>query len=290
MKSETVKAKDGTAIPLTWFDAENPRCVFVFLPALGIQAKWYKRLGIELAGKGCSVCLVEQRGHGASNVPIRRGTRFGIAEFVDQDIPVILDAVELRNPEAPVVLAGHSLGGHLATIYAGIKPKRISGVAHIACGFPYHRDFPASRARLIKLLCFLIPIAGVVPGYFPGKLIGFGGKESIRLMRDWRAWALTGRFNFDGREGIEQAVSRFTGPVISIELDKDDFSSPAAGARALSPFTRANVTRVTLGAAEQGDFLGHFVWARQPAGVVTCLSQWVAQEVNRPPEVIQPEG
>lgn len=102
------------------------------------------------------------------------------------------------------------------------------------------------------------------------------------MMRDWREWALTGRFDFNGRKGVAEAVSQFTGPVISISLDKDDFSSPRAEVRALSPFTRATVGQVTLGAAEQGDYLGHFVWARQPAGVVNSLAQWVDGEIIQP--------
>lgn len=279
MKLEKVSAKDGTSIPLTWFDAAAPRCVVVFLPALGMQAKWYKRLGADLAARGCAVCVMEQRGHGASTVLVGRGTNFGVAEFVDQDIPAILDSVERRFPDSPIVLAGHSLGGHLSTIYAGIRPQRISGVAHVACGFPYHRDFASSRARLIRLLCYLIPMASVFPGYFPGKTIGFGGKESIHLMRNWRGWAMSGRFGFDGREDVERAVAGFTGAVLSISLDEDEYSCLEAETRALSPFTHAAVTRVTLGSAEQGEFLGHFDWARDPGGVVDCLAQWIDREV-----------
>jgi len=283
VSNETIIAEDGTVIPLTWFHAASPRAVFVFLPALGIQSKLYCRLAGALADRGITTCLMEQRGHGASNVRIRRGTRFGIADFVDKDIPAILDEVESRVPGLPVILAGHSLGGHLSTIYAGMQPERIRGIAHIACGFPYHRDFPGSRGRLIKTLCFIIPLAGAIAGFFPGKQIGFGGRESIKLMQDWRGWATTGCFDFDGRIGVGQAVSRFTGPVLSVSLEKDEFSSATAVDRALSPFTRADVTRVVLGEAEQGSYLGHFAWAREPAGVVDTLAAWIEAQVARRP-------
>lgn len=280
MKSEATVASDGTVVPLTWFDAGKPSCVMVFLPALGIQSKLYSKMGTELASRGCSVCLMEQRGHGASAVPIRRGTDFGIAEFVEKDIPAILDAVEARLPGTPVILGGHSLGGHLSTLYSGIRPQRISGLFHVACGFPYYRDFPASRALQIRLLCAMIPVFGVFPGYFPGKFIGFGGRESIRLMRDWRGWALTGSFDFGGRKDVEKAVAEFTGPVLALSLGHDDFSSVAAEERALSPLARAQVTQITLDEAQQGDYLGHFAWTREPAGVVNCLADWVERKVT----------
>lgn len=287
MEAATTTAADGTVIPLTWFHARPPRCILVFLPALGIQSKMYIRLGAGMAQRGCSTVLVEQRGHGTSTVRIKRGTRFGVSEFVDQDIPAILDAVEARMPELPVILGGHSLGGHLSTLFAGIQPERIRGVVHIACGFPYHRDFPGSRGRLIRMLCSVIPVAGIITGFFPGKQIGFAGRESIKLMQDWRGWAMTGRFDYDRRSGVAQAVSRFTGPVLSVSLERDDFNSPEAVDRALSPFTRAAITRVQLGEEEQGDHLGHFAWSREPAGVASCLADWIAQNVPRRSDLLE---
>jgi len=287
VESETVTADDGTVIPLTWFHAAAPCAVFVFLPALGIQSKLYCRLAGALAERGITTCLMEQRGHGASDIRIGRGTRFGVADFVDKDIPAILDEVESRVPGLPVILGGHSLGGHLSTIYAGMRPERLSGIAHIACGFPYHRDFPGSRGRLIKTLCLVIPLAGAITGFFPGKQIGFAGRESITLMQDWRGWAMTGRFDYGGRTGVAQTVSRFAGPVLSVSFEKDEFSSPEAVDRALSPFSRADVTRVVLGEAEQGDCLGHFGWAREPAGVVSCLADWIEQNVTRRPGTLE---
>ena len=277
--SVSATAGDGTVIPLTWFDAKHPRCSLVFLPALGIQSKLYSRLGAALAERDVSVCLVEQRGHGASPVPVGRGTRFGIAELVEQDIPAVLEVAEARAPGLPLVLGGHSLGGHLSTLFAGIEPGRISGVAHVACGFPYYRDFPAHRARLIRILCFLVSLAGWVPGYFPGRTIGFAGRESIQLMRDWRGWALTGRFDYKGRKDAAELVSGFTGPVLSVSLDRDEFSSPAAVDRALSPFTQAVVEKVTLDESHQGEYLGHFAWTREPEGVAEKLAEWSQREV-----------
>ena len=100
-----------------------------------------------------------------------------------------------------------------------------------------------------------------------------------RCRASWRGWATTGRFDFGRREGVGEAVSMFTGPVLSVSMDKDDFSSPAAETRALSPFTRAAVTQVTLGEAEQGAFLGHFAWAREPVGVVNSLADWAENKV-----------
>jgi len=279
MKPDEVIAGDGTRVPLSWFDAGTPERVLVFMPALGIQAKMYHRMCQALADQGCTVCLMEQRGHGDSEVTINRDTRFGVADFVDHDIPAILDRVENRLAGLPVILGGHSLGGHLATIYAGIQPPRIAAVLHITCGFPYYRDFPAIQAFFIRMLCLAVSVSDSILGYFPGHKIGFGGRESIQLMQDWRGWATTGRFDFDGRRNVIDSVAEFTGHVLSISVAKDDFSCAAAVERSLAPFSQATVRKVTLGTDTQGEYLGHFRWARGPSGIVRCITSWLEQNV-----------
>jgi len=275
MLKHATEASDGVRIPLTWFPASQPRWVCLFLPALGIQAKLYNTLAAALAANGCSVCLLEQRGHGESPLRASRSVQFGIADYLEKDIPAALAWVRSQAPGLPVLLGGHSLGGHLSTMYCGREGAEIVAVFHVACGFPYHGDFPPRSSRLIRLLCLLIPWFRIVPGYFPGQLVGFAGRESLKLMFDWRDWARTGSFDFGGRKRVVEAAEWFTGPVMSIAIENDDFSSEPARARALVPFRSARVNRLTLGRAEQGEYLGHFSWARQPDGVVRALKAWM---------------
>lgn len=96
------------------------------------------------------------------------------------------------------------------------------------------------------------------------------------MMREWRSWALTGRFDIDGYPGRAADVAAFDGQVLSIGFERDHFSTRAAVDRALSPFTGAVVTRRVLGRKEQGDNLGHTGWARAPAGAVEAIIAWLA--------------
>ena len=278
MQELEIRSSDGTGIPLTWFEADTTRCALLLLPALGIQSKLYNRLGEQLAGEGCSVCLMEQRGHGRSNLRPARGTRYCLADILEQDIPAALDWMQERTVDAPLLLGGHSLGGHLSTVYSGREPGRLAGVVHLACAFPYYRDYQRSQARMIRLMCSLLPLFSVIPGYYPGQVLGFGGRESIQLMKQWSEWALTGDFDFGGRRGLAQAVDAYRGPVISVAFAKDEFSNEATVQRALSPFTSARITRVQLGEDEQGAHLGHSSWARQPDGVARAVMDWLDTE------------
>lgn len=279
MQAHFATAGDGVRVPLTWFPAARPRARAVVMPALGIQAKLYFPLASALAASGCSVLVLEQRGHGRSALRARRGSRYGLSEFLDLDIPAALAWLDGQAPDLPLLLGGHSLGGHLATLYAGCRPERLSGVFHIATGAPYYRDFPARQAWLIRLLCVLVSLFRVVPGYFPGQWVGFGGRDTLQTMRDWRRWALGGRLEIGAGRGLNDAVGAYRGPVLSVSLAEDAYSCPAAVDRALSPFTHARLERHTLGPESQGAYLGHFRWARRPAGVAETILEWMDRAV-----------
>jgi len=279
VKKLFIQASDGVQIPLTWFAAQEPQAVFLMLPALGIQARLYEKLGQTLANQSCSVCLMEQRGHGLSPLRPGRANQFGVADFLEKDIPATLDWLQQEAPGQALLLGGHSLGGHLSSIYSNEHPQAVQGVVHLACGFPYHGDFPPREARLIRRLCRIIPWFRLFPGYFPGKRIGFAGNESMKLMNNWRGWASCGSFDFDDRSISAGPQASFSGPVLSISFENDNFSSEAAVDRALSLFDRPRISKVVLGPAEQGEYLGHSKWARQPDGVANAVLDWMQKEV-----------
>jgi pimeloyl-ACP methyl ester carboxylesterase len=68
------------------------------------------------------------------------------------DLDFLLDAL---SPDAPVVLAGHSMGGNVAMLYAGVRPERVRAVINLE-GFGLRdtvpTDAPARYARWIDEL------------------------------------------------------------------------------------------------------------------------------------------
>ncbi len=57
------------------------------------------------------------------------------------DLEFVLDAV---SPDSPVTLIGHSMGGNVALLYAGVRPQRVRAVVNLE-GFGL-RDAPAEMA------------------------------------------------------------------------------------------------------------------------------------------------
>lgn len=274
-----LEAEDGTIVPVQVYYAEGKAvATFLMLPALGIAARYYRRLAEGLAAKGLDVILFEQRGHGESPYRAGRGQRFGYSDFLETDIRTALDFARGLTGDRPLYMGGHSLGGHLSAITAGRSGANIKGVIQLACGFPYTRLYDRKAARKISILCRLIPLVTFFLGYFPGNRIGFGGREYARLMRDWRDWALHGSYDYGDVTGVEEDIARYEGRVLSIAFERDFFASDLAVDYSHSRFRKADVTVLKLGSAEQGEHLGHFDWARKPDGAVAAILSWIAEK------------
>jgi len=124
------------------------------------------------------------------------------------------------------------------------------------------------------LMILTIPLLTRLVGYFPGNRLGFGGKEYRGLMMDWRLWAKNGRYENPLFPGSEAAMKTYSKRVMSLGFEYDTLAPDAAINRSLGMFETADVTRLKLGAAEQGDYLGHINWGKNPKGVVLALTDW----------------
>jgi len=265
----------GVAVPLCVFMPEgDAKACILLLPALGVQARFYRRLAEGLAGAGIGVCLLEQRGHGESPFRAGRGQSFGLQAFLDDDIPPAIEHARRLFPGSPFFLGGHSLGGHLSSITAGRRDD-VTGVIHLACGFPYRGLFPKGQARQIKWLCRLLPTLTALVGYFPGERLGFGGREYRQLMLDWRDWAMGGSYDGPATPGAMDAIASYQGRVLSLAFERDRLAPDKAVEFSRGCFKSADLAARKLTDAEQGKHLGHFDWARKPDGVVREIVSWI---------------
>lgn len=267
-----VELAGGASVKASLFAPAQARAVIVCLPALGVAAAYYEPLARVLAARGYAAVTADLRGLGESSVRVRRGVDFGYAQLVG-DTARIVAAVRARL-DAPLLVLGHSLGGHVAALTASAHPQGIEGVVLTACGTPYWRCFPRKTGLQIRLLAHGARLATAALGYFPGRRIGFGGSEAARLMGEWSQLARHGRLRAEGLDA-EAAWGALRLPTLAISLAGDWMAPRAAVDHLVGKFAAAPLERLHLGEGEaDARALDHFRWVKYPEPVVDALARW----------------
>lgn len=247
------------------------RAHLLWLPALGVPARHYLPLAEDLAGHGIAVWVHEWRGNGSSSVRASRHCDWGYAELLVVDIPASLRAVSAAARARPVWLGGHSLGGQLAILRAAMGAPGVGGLALVGSGIPWWRVFP--ERWKVALAALLIPAVAGILGHFPGRRIGFGGREARGVMADWGRIARSGLFQVPGAGmDLEQACRALRLPITALVL-ADDWLAPRSALDALlakAPDAPRQVQ--VLSAGELGVPADHFAWMKAPHAVAGVLA------------------
>lgn len=275
----SVALPDGATVALTLHRPESPRWTVLGLPALGVPASYYQPLAAALAARGAAAAVADLRGNGTSSVRAGRGVDFGYADLV-ADTRAIAAGLAARTGR-PLALLGHSLGGHVSALLAGLSPDVPQRLVLVACGTPYWRRFPGTRSLGVLALANLARWSGSVLGHFPGEQIGFGGREAARLMREWSTLARTGRLQVRGLDA-EAALAAVTTPSLVLSIGGDRMAPRAAVEHLAGKLVAAPVDRGHLGRDRaESRALDHFRWARYPTAVADTVVAWLDEA--RPP-------
>jgi predicted alpha/beta hydrolase len=278
MHTDLINTTSGYAVPVRWFPAEQPRASIIFMPALGVAARFYVPLAENLHDAGFNVLLMELRGQGDSHLRASRRVDFGFRDALEDDVPAAMDWVLRKAPAAPLLLMGHSLGGHYAAMTAGRLASRVDGVILAACGSPWTKAFHGKTGAQLRMLCRLIPVLNATFGYYPGHRVGFGGREARTLMNDWLDLARTNVYSARGLdEDFDAAIGQYAGPVLSLRMADDPYAPEAAMAAVTDKFRQAVVSKHVITAEQIGDRADHFRWARKPEAVVDHILAWLPQ-------------
>ncbi len=146
-----VEADDGARLTaFSWRPAPPPRAVVQIAHGAAEHLKRYDRLARALVAEGYAVVGADHRGHGVNAGVHGQGGfgRRGFAQVID-DMAAVTMAAKARDPGAPVVLLGHSLGSFAAQGYlrghaAELAALVLSGTARLDLMFA---DRAAAQAR-----------------------------------------------------------------------------------------------------------------------------------------------
>lgn len=246
----------------------------LFLPAMGVSATYYDPFLSALAEEGIDAAVLELRGQGESPLRARRGVDFGYLELIREDVPAAIEAFG----EKPV-LAGHSLGGHLAMMFAAERPTAIAALALVACGSPWPGGYGGRGWARAYFGTRTMAAVSRLLGWYPGHRLGFGGKQPRQLILDWARMARDRRYHARGSTiDYEAELARLPLEVLALSIESDLDAPPAAVDAVVDKLPAERLTRRHLTAAELAPrALDHQRWAREP-GIVAELFAAHARE------------
>jgi lysophospholipase len=110
----------------SWTPDDAPaRAVIVLVHGLGEHSGRYDHVVARLVGEGYAVHTADHRGHGRSDGPR------ALIEDMDNvvaDINTLVDRAVGAQPDVPVFMLGHSMGGLIAVRYALAHQERLAGL------------------------------------------------------------------------------------------------------------------------------------------------------------------
>ena len=281
----SVKTIDKHQFELTVY--ENPSSsqvpVILCLPAMGVSAKHYQKLGTEMMGADYIFAVADLRGLGSSSWRASRSTNFGYFDIVGHDIPAMIAELKKSYPARSLYLMGHSLGGQLATMFLGMHPQDVNGLILVACGSVHYRNWNFPQSLWILIGSQIAKFVSLFIGYFPGKRIGFAGTEAKTVIRDWSRLALTGRFEPKNSDfDFESSFRSVTAPVLGISLEGDWFAPWPALKNLCGKLIHSRPTFHHLSEPDTPKpTLNHFGWVHHSRPVVDKIKQWIDLLENR---------
>ena len=148
------KTEDGIDMFGQSWNPDIPSCAtIVLVHGLGEHSSRYQHVAEYFTGHGFNFITSDHRGHGRSTG--KRGHAGSYEDFC-QEIDHLTDLSKRNNPDKPIFLYGHSLGGAIVLYHALKHHPAISGIIATSPGLA-----PARNPRLVyeagKLMATLIP-------------------------------------------------------------------------------------------------------------------------------------
>jgi acylglycerol lipase len=114
----------------------------------------YQWAALQLVNRGFAIYTFDLRGHGKSS-----GKRNIVRSFDDYltDLETFLEQVKLKEPNKPLFLFGHSLGGTIAALFTIRHKPLLSGLVVSSAFLEVNRDISKLVLRLIMLVSHLLP-------------------------------------------------------------------------------------------------------------------------------------
>ena len=279
-------AHDGRTLAGYRFDPPAaPKGRIVIAPAMATPQSFYAPFATHLAAGGYTVWTFDYRDTGESLNGNMRGAKTDITDWVTRDFDAVVKLAADREPEVPLFVVGHSLGGQAAPLLA--SRERIAGLVNIAVGSGSLRhNTPKIRRRAPLMWHVMVPLLCPLFGYFPGERLGVIGNIPTGAIKQWRRWCLTPDYLLSGEPGARDAYASATYPVLALTFSDDELLLEAGSRLLHDAYTaRAPDYRVIEPANVGLKRIGHFGFFKpqSAAALWPLVTNWLAEKLVTSP-------
>lgn len=270
--------QDGATNQISLFPTADKKApLIVISPAMGVRASYYQKMAEGFVQQGLNACTIDYRGTGTSGLRASRNVDFGYEKLV-QDLGDVSQALKKEFPDSKQFLLGHSLGGQIGALHMSRYTNSFEGLILIAACMVYYEGWEGQESLKIKIVGRFFPFLARMLGYFPGKQVGFGGREAKTVMKDWGLNAKKGIYKPIGSDfDYEKALSAFSAPVLAMSLEGDTFAPKKAVANLVNKLgTAPGKEHRHISPEEAGSSkLNHFNWVKESDFFVKTVKAWV---------------
>jgi predicted alpha/beta hydrolase len=216
-----IRTKDGITLRATAepFARSKGTCVLAHA-MFARRTIWEKGFAEFLTARGWRSVSFDFRGHGDSD---KTGDH-GYDDLVFSDLPAVAECAR-QKLGGPLVVIGHSLGGHVALAAQGAGVLGADAIVGIAAPNVWLRELEPSRAVWALKRGLLASVDAVCKrfGRFPARGLGLGSDdEPVGYMTDLTRFGKTNAWRSrSGTNDYLAALARVKEPVCAIASDGD---------------------------------------------------------------------
>ena len=137
----------------TWLPEGSPKANIILVHGIGEYCERYQHVNEFLTGIGCAVYSFDHLGHGKSE-----GKR-GCMSYTDafEIINKIKADLIAKEPEIPVFIYGHSMGGGVVLAYGTQYPEKVKGIIATSPAVGMANPLNPAVVKILRVLKKLMP-------------------------------------------------------------------------------------------------------------------------------------
>ncbi|SPL72402.1 alpha/beta hydrolase family protein [Acinetobacter stercoris] len=262
-----ITCKDGYSLAARYYPSstENDNLPILICPATGIIKEFYHSFSEWLSQQGYNVLTFDFRGIGESLHGSLKDSTASIQEWGQLDIPAAIESLLGKTQSEKIILVGHSAGGQLL----GIVPnfRKVAKVIAVSGSTGYQKALKG-RTKIMAPVMFkvIFPIARIVKGYGPTKMIGMGENLPKDVAKQWAEFCSKPGYviNAIGKTIFEDYHQDITCPITAVWASDDEIASEINVKDLLRLYPNAQTSMYELTPKAYGHkYIGHMAMFRK---------------------------